>query len=63
MKPVVGVQVERDDAAATQSSQNAPTDDRLVVKWLENQPNSTQYVLFGLFETSLTTYLDLHMRS
>ena len=35
MKAVVGMQLERDNV-------DAPEDDRLVVKWLENHPKSTQ---------------------
>jgi hypothetical protein len=41
MQPVIGVQVERDDAASLMS-QNPPTDDRLLVKWLEIQLDSIQ---------------------
>ena len=38
MTPVVGVQPEREDAAF----KTPPTDDRLVIKWLETQPDSIQ---------------------
>jgi hypothetical protein len=45
---VVGVQ--REGAAATLDSRDPPTDDCLVIKWLEIQPNSTQYVILVSFE-------------
>jgi hypothetical protein len=42
MKPVkVGVQVKRDNAASL-TSHDPPTDDRVVVKWLELQPEMNQ---------------------
>ena len=41
MMPVVGGQVEG-DIAASLASQTPPTEDRLIIKWLEIQPDSAQ---------------------